>query len=113
MGGAALEAVGWFGAAAVLVAYLAVSMGWLRPTRRFQAANLLGSIAFIVNGAFHGAWPSVVTNIAWGLISIVALFRAARNREPAERGASHGETLLTPPGPPEALAEQIRTSANP
>jgi hypothetical protein len=99
---AVFEIVGWFGAVAVLVAYLSVSMGWLRPTRRFQIANLVGSCAFIVNGAFHGAWPSVVTNIAWGLISVIALVRMPRNHREA---AVQGELLVTPPGPPETLAE--------
>jgi hypothetical protein len=99
------EAIGWFGAVAVLVAYLSVSMGWLRPTRRFQTANLIGSVAFISNGAFHNAWPSVVTNIAWGLISVIALLRLPRKQEPAKPDAAPGETLLTPPGPPETLAE--------
>ncbi|BCW44864.1 hypothetical protein [Arthrobacter sp. StoSoilB5] len=69
------EVAGWAGSAATLSAYLAVSMDWLKPGRRFQAANLLGACAFMVNGAFHQAWPSVVTNIAWVLISTVALLR--------------------------------------
>jgi hypothetical protein len=69
------ETAGWAGAAAILSAYLAVSMGWVKAGRRFQTANLLGACAFIVNGAFHEAWPSVVTNIAWFLISAVALLR--------------------------------------
>lgn len=50
-------------------------MNWLQAGRGFQTANLLGACAFIVHGAFHGAWPSVATNIAWFLISAVALFR--------------------------------------
>lgn len=69
------EITGWAGAAAILSAYLAVSMNWIKAGRGFQAANLLGACAFIVNGAFHGAWPSVVTNIAWFLISAIALLR--------------------------------------
>lgn len=69
------EIAGWAGAALILTAYLAVSMGWLKAGRRFQAANLVGACAFIVNGAVHQAWPSVVTNIAWFLISAVALIR--------------------------------------
>ncbi|WP_350223960.1 YgjV family protein [Pseudarthrobacter sp. fls2-241-R2A-168] len=69
------ELVGWAGAIAILGAFLAVSMGWLKAGRRFQLANLLGACAFIVNSAFHGAWPSVATNVAWFLISVVALFR--------------------------------------
>lgn len=69
------EVAGWAGAVAILGAYLGVSMGWLKVGRRFQTANLLGACAFIINGAFHGAWPSVVTNVAWFLISAVALIR--------------------------------------
>ncbi|MEV7634642.1 YgjV family protein [Pseudarthrobacter enclensis] len=69
------EIAGWAGAVAILGAFLAVSMGWLKAGRAFQTANLIGAAAFIVNGAFHGAWPSVVSNVAWCLISAVALFR--------------------------------------
>ncbi|MCM0616884.1 hypothetical protein MOD31_12680 [Paenarthrobacter sp. TYUT067] len=69
------EAAGWAGAAAILGAFLSVSMGWLKAGRAFQTANLLGACAFIINGAFHEAWPSVVANIAWFLISAVALIR--------------------------------------
>jgi hypothetical protein len=69
------EAAGWAGAVAILAAFLAVSMGWWKAGRGFQTANLLGAIAFIINGAFHQAWPSVVTNVAWFVISATALFR--------------------------------------
>ncbi|MEO8283941.1 MAG: hypothetical protein ABI568_11140 [Pseudarthrobacter sp.] len=69
------EIAGWAGAAAILSAYLTVSMGWLKPSRGFQIANLLGAAAFIANGAFHEAWPSVVTNICWFIISAIALLR--------------------------------------
>jgi hypothetical protein len=78
------EIAGWTGAAAILAAYVSVSMGWLRAGRRFQVANLLGSSAFIINGAYHGAWPSVVANIAWFLISVVALLRIWRKRDAVE-----------------------------
>lgn len=50
-------------------------MGWLKAGKGFQIANLLGACSFIINGAFHQAWPSVATNIAWFLISAVALLR--------------------------------------
>ena len=76
------EISGWAGAAAILSAYLAVSMGWVKAGKGFQVANLLGACAFIVNGAFHGAWPSVVTNIAWFLILAVALVRMRSAGQP-------------------------------
>jgi len=76
------EVAGWTGAALILTAYLAVSMGWLKASWRFQTANLIGACAFIANGAVHEAWPSVVTNIAWFLISAVALLRMRLARQP-------------------------------
>ena len=69
------EIAGWAGAVAILTAYLAVSMGWLKAGKGFQTANLFGAVAFIINGTVHEAWPSVVTNVAWFLISAIALFR--------------------------------------
>ncbi|MFD0044205.1 hypothetical protein ACFVGV_03360 [Pseudarthrobacter scleromae] len=76
------EIAGWAGAAAILSAYLAVSMGWLKAGKGFQTANLIGAVAFIINGTFHGAWPSVVTNVAWFLISAVALVRMRSESTP-------------------------------
>ncbi|MCU1436097.1 MAG: hypothetical protein JWR71_2822 [Pseudarthrobacter sp.] len=78
------EIAGWTGAALILSAYLSVSMGWLKAGKGFQAANLIGACAFIVNGTVHEAWPSVVTNIAWFIISAIALLRMrATNEAPA------------------------------
>ncbi|CAH0289335.1 hypothetical protein SRABI83_04160 [Arthrobacter sp. Bi83] len=84
------EIAGWTGAAVMLTAYLSVSMGWVRTGRRFQVGNLLGSFAFIINGAYHGAWPSVVTNIVWFLISVTGLLRILRKGNAAEPAISIG-----------------------
>ena len=75
------EIAGWSGAVLILSAYLSVSMGWLKAGIRFQVANLIGACAFIVNGAVHEAWPSVVTNVAWCLISAVAILRMRATQE--------------------------------
>lgn len=85
------EAAGWAGAATILSAYLAVSMGWLKAGRAFQTANLLGACAFVANGAVHQAWPSVATNVAWFLISGVALLRMrSRQEAPVAAGKQPG-----------------------
>lgn len=85
------EITGWAGAALILSAYLGMSMGWLKAGKAFQMANLLGACAFIVNGAFHEAWPSVITNIAWFLISAAALLRmrSAARRPVSTADAAH------------------------
>lgn len=97
------EITGWAGAAAMLGAYLAVSMGWLKPGRNFQIVNLFGSCAFIINGTLHGAWPSVVTNVAWFLISAVALYRMREKKpvaavvvEVPSRAPETGAQLIVP-----------------
>jgi hypothetical protein len=77
------EMTGWAGAVAMLGSYMSVSMGWLKPGVNFQALNLVGSCAFIINGTLHAAWPSVVTNVAWFLISAVALLRLRAAQQPA------------------------------
>lgn len=76
-------------------------MGWLPPDRRYQTLNLLGGGAFVVNGAYHGAWPTVVSNAAWFVISVVALIRAPVRKEMPLRERLKGEgdsTRDTPSG---------------
>lgn len=75
------EVLGWIGAAAILAAYLLVSMGWISIGYRFQATNLLGSLAFIIYGAYREVWPSVATNAVWFLISVVAMVRLRKTRK--------------------------------
>ncbi len=105
------EIAGWAGAVAILSAFLSVSMGWLKAGRAFQTANLVGACAFILNGAFHEAWPSVVTNAAWFLISATALFRMRTARGPVPADAPP----LQLPGVPDttgqlAVIEPTRTA---
>ena len=73
------EVSGWFGALIVLVGFACFSLGWFAHGRLFQLCNLVGSAALIVNGWYHGAWPSVALNVAWGTIAAVALARLRRS----------------------------------
>lgn len=59
----------------MLTAYLSLSMRWFQIGRGFQAANMVASGALVVNGAYHGALPSVVVSTVWFLISMVAFLR--------------------------------------
>ncbi|SDS59371.1 inner membrane protein [Pseudarthrobacter equi] len=95
------ELAGWAGAVAILSAYLAVSMGWLKAGKGFQTANLFGSVAFIINGTLHSAWPSVVTNVAWFLISAVALVRMREVEAPAQAVEAHVQY----PGVPDSTGQ--------
>lgn len=69
------ELSGWIGALAILGGYAAFSLGWIANGPLFQACNLSGSAALLLNAYHHGAWPSVVLNVAWAAISTIALIR--------------------------------------
>lgn len=85
------DIAGWFGTATYLLAYLGLSMGWLPPSRRYLTLNLLGACAFMVNSAYHEAWPSVAVNGAWVVISVAALFRLLLRKEPPLRDYSNDD----------------------
>jgi hypothetical protein len=104
------EIAGWAGAVAMLGGYMAVSMGWLQAGSTFQTVNLFGSCAFIINGTLHGAWPSVVTNVAWFLISAVALLRMRAKLRPAGVAAEAHES---PSLGPDTAAQVIVAAARP
>ena len=98
------EIAGWSGAVLILSAYLSVSMGWLKAGKHFQVANLIGACAFIVNGAVHEAWPSVVTNIAWCLISGIAILRM-RAKQESQAAAAVEAPQVQFPGVPDTTGQ--------
>jgi hypothetical protein len=75
----AVDVLGWIGAALLLYAYARVSAGtWTGQSRWFQVCNIAGSMLFIVNSGYHGAYPSVFVNIVWAAIALRVLSRGAQ-----------------------------------
>src|SRR3954453_15067565 len=75
------ELAGFAGAAIIVVAYFAVTQGWLNALDwRFPAANVLGSLLILVSLWFEWNFPSVVIEIFWALISLVGLVRSLAER---------------------------------
>lgn len=109
------EIAGWSGAVLILSAYMSVSMGWLKAGKRFQVANLIGACAFIINGAVHEAWPSVATNVAWCLISAIAILRMRSTQDSPAAAAEAPQVQF--PGVPDttgqiAVVEAITSAVN-
>ncbi|AWS41860.1 hypothetical protein DKM19_11325 [Streptosporangium sp. 'caverna'] len=76
--------LGWVGAGIMLYGYAMVSTSRMAGDGMpYQAINLAGSIALMINSAHHSAWPSTILNVVWGVIGVVAVVRmaAARSRE--------------------------------
>jgi hypothetical protein len=70
------DAIGWAGAACLLLAYARLSSGRLAIGLRYHLLNLAGAGGLAFNGAFHRAWPSTVLNLIWLGIGLTALHRA-------------------------------------
>lgn len=71
-----VDVLGWIGAASLLSAYALVSSGRLSGRGLgFQVLNLVGAVGLLVNGVYHGAWPSAGLNTVWLVVGVVALAR--------------------------------------
>ena len=68
-----IEIIGWIGAVEVIIAYALNSYGGLTSDSTiFQLLNLTGAIFLIANTWYNKAYPSMVINIIWTVIAIVA-----------------------------------------
>lgn len=80
-----VEIAGWAGALLILGAYALLSAGRVAGNSwTYQGMNVAGSAGFIVNTAWHGAWPSATLNVVWCIIGVVVLSGLLRR--------SNGET---------------------
>jgi hypothetical protein len=73
------DAIGWVGAAALLVAYAMVSSKKLEgDSAVYQSLNILGSLFLALNTVFYRAYPSSFLNMIWIGIAIFSV--ATRKR---------------------------------
>ncbi len=76
------DAIGWAGAAALLVAYAMVSSRKLEgDSTAYQFLNIVGSLFLAVNTISYGAYPSSFVNMIW--IGIAVFSIATRKRSPS------------------------------
>ena len=73
------DAIGWVGAAALLVAYAMVSHKKLEgDSAIYQLLNISGSLLLAANTIFYGSYPSTFVNLIWAGIAVLAI--ATRKR---------------------------------
>ena len=73
------DAIGWVGAAALLVAYAMISARkWEGHSSAFQFLNIGGSALLAANTIFYGAYPSTVVNLVWAAIAIFTIANRKR-----------------------------------
>jgi hypothetical protein len=68
------EIAGWYGAIAILSAYALVSFNFISSEGiTFQLLNLTGAIGIIIIASYKKLAQSIVLNIVWALVAIVAI----------------------------------------
>lgn len=67
---------GWAGTVILLIAYGLVSVRRLEgDSVIYQLANVVGALLLMANSFYHGAMPSVVVNVFWTGIGLLAISR--------------------------------------
>ncbi len=70
------EIAGWYGATAILTAYALVSFNVIEGSGLwFQLLNLTGALGIIAISTYKKVKQSIVLNIFWSIVAIVALVR--------------------------------------
>jgi hypothetical protein len=73
------DAIGWMGAALLLVAYAMVSSKKLEvDATAYQLLNIIGSVLLVANTIFYRAYPSSFVNLIWAAIAVFSI--ATRRR---------------------------------
>ena len=73
------DAIGWAGAAFLLVAYAMISSKKMEPdSTAYQLLNIIGSLFLVANTIFYRAYPSSFVNVIWAGIAVFSI--ATRRR---------------------------------
>jgi hypothetical protein len=73
------DAIGWAGAAFLLVAYAMISSKKLEAdSTGYQLLNIIGSLFLVANTIFYRAYPSSFVNVIWAGIAVFSI--ASRRR---------------------------------
>lgn len=70
------EGLGWFGVAAILIAYAGISFGFLSVDHwLYSVLNITGAIGIIVDAYAQKNYQPAVLNVVWAVIGTIALIR--------------------------------------
>ena len=73
------DAIGWMGAALLLVAYAMVSVRKLEGnSTAYQLLNISGSLLLAANTIFYRAYPSSFVNLIWTGIAVFSITAGKR-----------------------------------
>jgi hypothetical protein len=71
-----IEALGWYGALAILISFFLVSFGYVSPhSLPYLFGNLTGALGLMIEAKSRKAYPSIFLNIVYGLVALLAIVR--------------------------------------
>ena len=70
-----LDIIGWIAMIMVLVAYILLSLNKIENGKLYQTLNFVASILMIVALYPKDAWFSVVLNVIWAIVALIALIK--------------------------------------
>ncbi|MCX6786672.1 MAG: hypothetical protein NTU85_02570 [Candidatus Kaiserbacteria bacterium] len=74
-----IEILGWYGMAAIVLAYALVSFSFLATNSIwYQLLNGTGAVGIVVVSLDKKAYQPGVLNIIWALIAVIAIFNILR-----------------------------------
>ncbi len=71
-----VDALGWLGALAILLAYAASSFGLASMADPvYQGLNLFGALGIVISSLPRKAYQATVVNLIWTAIALIALLK--------------------------------------
>lgn len=71
-----VEIVGWYGAAAIVLAYFLVSFSLIGAgSIIYQTLNFTGAIGIVLISFYKKIYQPVALNLIWTIIAVIALFK--------------------------------------
>lgn len=71
-----IEALGWYGVAAILIAYTLLSFGILTSSDLlYQVFNLTGAICIIIDALAAKNYQPAVLNSIWFIVALIAIVK--------------------------------------
>ncbi len=71
-----LELFGWYGTAAIILAYALVSFSFVEPTNVwYQILNVTGALGILAISFHKRTYQPAVLNLIWAVIALVALWK--------------------------------------
>ena len=74
-----LQAAGWIGAAALLIAFYLNSSGKLTADNKmYQLTNLGAAVLLTINAIYINSLPFIIINVFWAGVALLSLVRLVR-----------------------------------